>query len=284
MSQSLKDHITLLKKKLDSVQINLDDHMKDVEERQEKWNLMDPKLKDFLNDQSEIIRFNVGGKKFATRTSTLLKVKDTLFEKMIISKKFDFKNEIFLDRDPKLFLHILDYFRNGKIKYELLDRKDLEQLLVEAQYFEIGEISNFIAEKFKIIDFVRFEFSGPYNYSNSPVSSNRLEDLKDTNLTTGICANTPGYITIELNNEWEFQEIEIAGWTGNSSAWYAGNGSSATIYTSKDNLTWVNVGTVPSNFGATIISVSLIKSTARFIKFQSNSYLGLGYLNIKKTR
>jgi hypothetical protein len=129
---------------------------------------------------------------------------------------------------------------------------------------------------------VALTFSGAYTYSGSNVGSNKLEDLKDRNLNTGVCATSPGWITIELNNEWEVDEIEVGGFTGNSSAWHSGNGASATIQTSKDNNSWTNVGTVPSDYANTIKSVKVTKTTCKYVKFSNGSYLGFGYINIKK--
>lgn len=134
----------------------------------------------------------------------------------------------------------------------------------------------------KTIEFVRFFSSGNYGYGGQTAGTNKVEDLKDRSLSKGICANTPGWITIELNNEWEIEEIEIGGYNGNTSLWGASNGASAQISTSKDNNTWLNVGTLPSTYGAVITTVRLTKSVGRFIKFQNNSYMGIGFLEIKK--
>jgi hypothetical protein len=282
MTGMLKDDLMKLKSKLESIENQLEVQMKDVEVREDKWKSLDQQVQDLMNEQSEVIRFNVGGKKFATRKSTLIKEKDTLFYKMVVSNKLDFNKEIFLDRSPKVFAFILDFLRNGKINYQRFKREELDELKVEAEYYEIGPICTYLEDRLKEIEYVNFEFNGPYMYSGNPCSSNRVEDLKDKSLSKGICANSPGCITIELNNEWEIQEIEIAGYNGNSSAWYAGNGSGATIHTSLDKSKWTQVGTLPSNYGSTIQKVSLSKSHARFIKFQHNTYLGIGFLEIKK--
>ncbi len=57
---------------------------------------------------------------------------------------------------------------------------------------------------------------------------------------------------------------------------------STQIQTSKDRTNWLSVGTIPNNYASTIVTVKLTKSTGRFIRFHHNSYVGLGYLNIKK--
>jgi hypothetical protein len=62
--------------------------------------------------------------------------------------------------------------------------------------------------------------------------------------------------------------------------WYPGNGSGASILTSKDKSSWVEVGKIPSNYTSTITTVKLKRTVAKYIKFQHNSYLGIGFLNI----
>lgn len=141
----------------------------------------------------------------------------------------------------------------------------------------------------KEIEFVRFESSGTYSYNGTLAGTNKVEDLKERNLSKGsnfiklgICAATPGWIIIELNGLWEFEEIECGGFNGNANVWYVGNGASATVSTSQDKQKWTSVGTLPSNHGNLVQTVKLTKSTARYIKFSNNAYMGLGYLKIKK--
>ena len=282
MSNILKTDLLSLKNRLENIESQLEGQMKDLEVREEKWKKMDEQVNLITKNQNEIIKLNIGGKKFATRTETLLSVKDTLFYKLILSEKFDLKDEIFFDRSPKIFPFILDYLRYHKINYKRFNKEELEELRIESDYYEIGEISQYLEDRLKEIEFVRFESSGNYSYNNQTAGTNRVEDLKDKSLQKGICANSPGWIVIELNSEWDFEELEVAGYNGNSVLWYNGNGSGASIQTSLDKNNWKTVGTIPSNYGSAIVNVKLTRSSARFIKFNHNSYLGLGYLNIKK--
>lgn len=282
MSNLLKDDLLALKSKLENIETQLEGQMKDLEEREEKWKVMDERVQDIVKNQNEVATFNIGGKKFATRTETLLGVKDTLFYKLILSNKFNLQEEIFFDRSPKMFTYILDYLRHKKINYKRFNKEELEELRVEAEYYEIGDIVAYLEDKMKEIEFVNFEYSGPYSYSGNVVGTGKIEDLKDRSLMKGICATSPGWIIIELNTEWEFEELEIGGWNGNSTYWYANNGVGASIMTSNDKVNWKTVGTIPNNYGSQIQTVKLTKSSGKYIKFNHNSYLGLGYLDIKK--
>jgi len=127
--------------------------------------------------------------------------------------------------------------------------------------------------------YIAFEFSGSY----MTAGSNKVEDLNDFNdrsLQRGICATSPGWINIELQDKITIHEIEVGGWNGNSSIWGVSNGGGATISTSNDKSSWQSVGTLPSGFGATVQQITLTKPEAKYVRFQHNSYLGLGYFRI----
>ncbi len=98
----------------------------------------------------------------------------------------------------------------------------------------------------------------------------------------GVCTGANGWVIIEMKRECEFEEMEVAGWKGNSAIWYGENGSGSTISTSLDKDKWTKIGNIPSGYGSKITKVKVKKSSAKFIKFEHTSYLGLGYLDIKK--
>ena len=78
--------------------------------------------------------------------------------------------------------------------------------------------------------------------------------------------------------------MEIGGFLGNSTLWYPGNGGGADILTSVDNKNWQKVGKVSSGFSKGICSVNVKETIAKYIKFESGSYLGYGYLGIKEIK
>ena len=126
-----------------------------------------------------------------------------------------------------------------------------------------------------------FESNGTYSASGVMAGTNLVEDLKDTSCKKGICAISPGWILIEFNDIFEFEEIEAAGWNGNTTIWAVGNGAGTPIFVSEDKITWEQVGTL-DGLCDTIILIKLTKRcSAQYIKFVSTGYLGLGYLNIK---
>jgi len=284
-SDLLKQELTNLKIKLEQIELELEKKSQEVTIREEKWKQMESQVNQIIGTKvDEIVKFNVGGKKFSTRKESLLKYRDSLFHKIAVSERFNFSQEIFFDRSPKFFPYILDYLRGNEFNYTRFSRDEIEELLLEAEYYELTDVVELLKEKMKEIEFVRFETNGVYTYSGVIVGTNKVQDLNDNSGNKGICAISPGWILIELNNEWDFDEIEVIGFCGNSTAWYAGNGSGAQIMTSIDKTTWKTVGTLPSNFGTSVTTVKLTKSSGRYIKFSGTSYLGIGYLKIKKIK
>lgn len=282
MSKALKADLLNLKSKLESIESDIGEKGKELKPKEDKFKNMDEQVKEILDNNNQIIRFNVGGTKFATYSKTLLNVPDTLFYKIILSKRLDLNNEIFFDRSPTMFGYILDFLRYNTINYKRFNKEQQEELKAEADYYEIGEIVETIEEKLKCLEMVALTHSGLYMYSGSAVASNKLEDVMTRDLNTGCCSTSPGWITIELNNEWEVDEVEVGGFTGNSSAWYSGNGNGSTIQTSKDNVNWTTVGTVPNDYANNIVSVKVTKTTCKYVKFSNGSYIGFGFINIKK--
>jgi hypothetical protein len=67
--------------------------------------------------EDKIIRLNVGGTIFETWASTLAKYPKTLLGAMFSNRNEEMvdKNEVFFDRDPRVFEIILNYYRTGRI-------------------------------------------------------------------------------------------------------------------------------------------------------------------------
>jgi hypothetical protein len=177
MSKLLKDDIINLKSKLESIESTLEGQMKDLEVREDKFKKMDNQVGEIIKTQNQIVRLNIGGKKFATTTETLLSVKDTLFYKLILAKHFDLSKEIFFDRSPHMFPYLIDYFRYHKINYTRFNKEQLEELYTEADYYEIGDIADRLDKKNEI-DFISFEFNGPSTLVHRLLGLIRLKILR----------------------------------------------------------------------------------------------------------
>jgi hypothetical protein len=67
-----------------------------------------------------IVKLNIGGRKFCTYQSTLLKLPESLLGRMFskeqrLSVRKDDKGYVFFDRNPDLFEHIIEYYRSETI-------------------------------------------------------------------------------------------------------------------------------------------------------------------------
>jgi hypothetical protein len=279
---TLKNDIYTMKDRLDKVEADLKFQVSELIMKEELWNKLDSTAEQIKTNEDAPITFNICGKKFTTRKSTLLNTKDTLFYRMIISRDVNIKEDIFFDRSPKYFGIILDFLRTKKISLKRFKTIELDAVKREAEYFEINEIIDLIGGGPLEIELSSFEFSGPYMSSGILVGTNKIEDLSDISMMKGICAVSPGWIIIELNGEWEINGLEVGGYKGNTSYWGADNGTGASIKVSTDKVTWSTVGTIPSSFGVTPKTVTFSSVSAKYIKFDYTSYLGIGYLRVNK--
>jgi len=190
--------------------------------------------------------------------------------------------ETFYDRDHDFFQIILAFLRTGKLKAEGLNDDQKEDLLQEAEFFEINFILETLRATAAEVEFTKVEISAPYTYNEVVVGTTNPKDLKDKTLLKGMCANSPATITVHFNREVETEEVNIGGYNGNSLAWYVGNGRGANIQTSLDNKTWNTVGVVPQEFGHILTPVKLSRSRAKYLRFSHHDYFGIGYLEVKE--
>jgi hypothetical protein len=106
-----------------------------------------------------MLSLNVGGCIFATNKNTLLSETDSFFTSLL-SSKFDVEKDpnghIFIDRDPTLFCHILNWLRSrksnlplhfGKLKtVAYMQDTLLFQLTHEATFYGLDGLSAFLSK------------------------------------------------------------------------------------------------------------------------------------------
>jgi hypothetical protein len=74
------------------------------------------------------VKLNVGGKIFETEIRTL--IISPVFNRMFSDIQYNKNDEIFIDRSPYIFKHILSYLRDGTYRYP-------EKYDEELRYFEV---------------------------------------------------------------------------------------------------------------------------------------------------
>lgn len=91
---------------------------------------------------SSRIKLDVGGRIFHVSRETLIK-QDSFFSSMF-SGKFSIMPEsdgtYFIDRDPDLFPHILNYLRNGSLALHHFSKAQIELLHAEAIYYSLASL------------------------------------------------------------------------------------------------------------------------------------------------
>lgn len=278
----LKNDLISNKSKLEILESKLEGLVSMVQEKKNFFDVEKKEIEDILNENKlKIIKFNVSGKIFKTRLSTLAAFPNTFFAKLVKSKFLINQDIIYLERDPFYFDIILNFLRFKTIDYNRFNSGEKRLLLAEANFYEISQIVKSVQDSFNRLEIVKFEFSGPYAYKGKIAGTNRLEDLSDKSLMKGICAASPGTITFTLNKFAVITSIDIAGYNGNSEVWNSENGSGASIVASEDKVNWTSVGTVPVGFGKEIKNVSLLKVKAKYLRFYSTTtYVGIGYLKL----
>lgn len=284
---TLRDELLELKTQLEGLEHELTDQLVKQQKRSERWVKFDEEALELkTNCKDMIVTLNIGGKKFQSKLDTLLQIKDSLFYHLVLDRSIDLSKEIFIDRDPLLFKHILSFLRYNKVNTKNFTYEMFEDLYDEAAFYGITQLRDDMDEMRKEPIFESFEYSGPYVYNGGPVASNNIDDINDyenRTCTKGICAMSPGWIIFVLKFPIKFSEIEVAGFTGNTMAWGISNGSNANVYTSIDKESWENVGRIGS-LTQNITPIKLTTSFAKYIKVQNNSYLGFGYFRVIKDK
>jgi len=278
---SLRGNLSSLKAKLKDISAQLEEQESGKLIKEQKQKNIDEKIGEIKDVNRKIVNINVGGKNFSTVKSVLTKDPNSIFA--ILLNEDASISELFFDRSPRLFNVLLDYLRFGKIDYKKFRKEDLEELYAEALFYEITDIRDYLCERTKEITPVNMTFSGEYIFNGKVIGENDVKNLTDKEMKKGICCKSPGWVEFELNSNWEFQVIKLAGYQGNKTAWYPGNGCGAQIHISENGKDYKKVGHIPSKFAKEITEIKLDSVvTAKYVKITHSSYLGLGYFYIEK--
>ena len=136
--------VNSLKLKLEQVEASTNEQMLKFESYEKGWKLNYDKEAELLNKMgNSIVKFNVSGEKFQTRLKTILSMRDTLLYNLVLDTNFDISKEVYLDRSPQIFKILMDYMRYKDITYSSYPSKVLYNLLLEADYFEVGYFNKF---------------------------------------------------------------------------------------------------------------------------------------------
>ncbi len=125
-----------------TLQQTLDEEKKVLKKEQEKMEQLKSKVKKVSPVIKNIVKLNVGGKKFSTTRETLLS-EPSFFTGLLsemMGVDLDEDGCIFIDRDPKHFPLILNYLRDHEIDLEDLNEKEKKMFMKEVQFYEIRSL------------------------------------------------------------------------------------------------------------------------------------------------
>jgi len=129
------------------------------------------------------------------------------------------------------------------------------------------------ANEVKIINF-RVEQPGGFGDTT-------IEFIRNKDMMHGLCATN--YIEFEFEEESTCEVIEVGGYGGNT-GWSPAIGAKSKVSVSQDGVSWDQIGTVSKHYGAFIQKLYLPKKSAKYLKFQNNNKVGIGYLRVYKDK
>ncbi|CAG8696357.1 3530_t:CDS:2 [Dentiscutata erythropus] len=141
-------------------------------------------------DGEQRVILNVGGVKYETYRSTLIKYPETLLGVMFSSRNEALlhptnKNEYFFDRNGEAFRYIMTFYRTGKTHYENNPLVTESELNAELDYFQIPSIVNY--------------FDYDLAHKEGAKFLNKFIDLIESIVFENICVLEP-YIKIGFSN------------------------------------------------------------------------------------
>ena len=128
----------------------LENQLANASNEEKEWKDIQVKLATTVADGKVIL--DVGGEKYSTSVDTLTRERNTFFT-ALFSKQWKLArdpvdNSIFIDRDGKLFQHILNYLRTRTVPLDVMSNESLQQcLIVEAEYFRLHGLISIVTEQ-----------------------------------------------------------------------------------------------------------------------------------------
>lgn len=106
---------------------------------------------------TRIINLNVGGQPFATSRETLSAAGDSYFSSLIgnnFKVERDHQNNLFIDRDPKLFAIVLNFLRSQctHLAVDKCNRAKLQALYAEAEFYAVAPLMEEVERQLSELD------------------------------------------------------------------------------------------------------------------------------------
>ena len=95
------------------------------------------------DDENQRVYLNVGGTVFETCRDTLMSTGSSYFTKRL--RTYDSTTFLFIDREPTLFIVILNYLRTRQCITVDMPKSFAEMVMTEATYFDLIDLQNQLA-------------------------------------------------------------------------------------------------------------------------------------------
>ncbi|PRP81208.1 K+ channel tetramerization domain-containing protein [Planoprotostelium fungivorum] len=117
----------------------IENKKRELQEREERWKLLEQRMDENLAKVSQKITLDVGGKKYTTSKDTLMSIPNTYFTGLLGSGRWkpEADGSYFIDRDRKLFHYVLQLLRTGEMSIETLNERQKMDLKRELEYYLI---------------------------------------------------------------------------------------------------------------------------------------------------
>lgn len=201
MTTEFKDDVLGLKSKLELVEMQFQEKLKVMEEKEATFKVIDEKIQDIISkDTSLSIKLNIGGKIFNTKLSTLLSVKDTVFYRIIgdyVKNEKQLPEALFFDRSYDHFELILNFLRFKEFSLKKFSKFEKEDIKEEIEYYGLSDILN-VSKKSEI------EIEWDEVNSKSGVFNIDKEDRKKINIHSNTC-----YTHFLANKRFKDEDFQI---------------------------------------------------------------------------
>lgn len=276
-----KSEIQLLKTKLENLSQDYELKLEKLDsEEQEIIKLREMTDRILKRNPNQVMKLNFGGRVMKTYLNSLFSVDNCLFY-YLIDESTDLNEEIFFEKDPDVFEYILEFFRKKTLNIERIKKKNYYKEVLEMSVY-FGCYNEMI--KLKLLSPVNMNrLAGPLITDGNivlPYMNEKYEitSLNNIDLSKGVFTDRGGSISLQFNSEFVCNAVKIGGFSHFLLNGFHGQGS--IISASLDGLAWEKVGEVPKELGSTIKEVKIKKTRLKYLKIESQSFLGIGYIGL----
>lgn len=195
-----------------------------------------------------LVHLNVGGSRYSTSTTTMNRDANSMLAVMLLQENektlINNGQEIFIDRNGKMFEYILDYLRNGLEKTILPDDGHfLERLLNEADFYQLNELVQFIKQKLTEMKNRQplFDIGCFVKFTPHATTSVVLQEYLDM-------MNNPNYVDVKFGPDMQDRLQKVP-------CWYCGEPVAQKIVSTTGSYSSSSLGTVHSKQHAFLLSM-----------------------------